>query len=104
MGSHDNSAMARFVFSHSLVTLDPKVAASARRTATAMGAKVVRSIAGTMLVEGTPTLLSKLAGALPEWKTSVDQPAAARLPEKSPGHRAAVAGRTRTARPAKRAA
>lgn len=80
--------MSRYVFFNS-ANVDAKGLAAAKRTAKAMGVTVVRSVAGSMLVEAAPTQLQKVANALPGWKFSVERKTA-RIPEQRPLERAKV--------------
>jgi len=81
--------MARYVF-HLPRSLDTKAVTAAKKTATSMGATVVRTAAGQMLVETTPSKAAKVAEALPEWRYGLER-LTARLPEKTPLARAKYA-------------
>ncbi|WP_329718766.1 hypothetical protein [Ideonella sp.] len=81
--------MARYVF-HLPLSLDSKAVSAAKRKATALGATVVRTAAGQMLVETTPSKAARVAEALPDWRYALER-VAARLPEKSPLSRAKYA-------------
>lgn len=72
--------MARYVF-HLPLSLDTKAVSAAKRKATAMGATVVRTAAGQMLVEASPAKAAKVAEALPDWRYALER-AAARIPER----------------------
>ena len=83
--------MARYIFSSSeAAAAGPISLASAKRIAKREGATVVRAIAGSMLVEMTPTMATKVAQALPGWRLSPERKAA-RIPERRPLERAKVA-------------
>lgn len=81
--------MARYVF-HLPLSLDTKAVSAAKRKATAMGATVVRTAAGQMLVETTPARAAKVAEALPDWRYALER-SAARIPERAPLARAKYA-------------
>jgi hypothetical protein len=81
--------MARYVF-HLPLSLDTRAVSAAKRKATAMGATVVRTAAGQMLVETSPAKAAKVAEALPEWRYALER-VAARLPERTPLARAKYA-------------
>ena len=84
--SRDNQLMDRYVFFHA-PGLDPKVLLAAKKTARALGAIVVRAVAGSMLVEAAPTQIAKVATALPGWRYCVEGKTH-RLPERRPLQRA----------------
>jgi hypothetical protein len=71
-------------------SLDTKAVSAAKRKATALGATVVRTAAGQMLVETTPAKAAKVAEALPDWRYALER-VAARLPERTPLARAKYA-------------
>lgn len=81
--------MARYVF-HLPLSLDTRAVSAAKRKAVALGATVVRSAAGQMLIETTPARAAKVAEALPDWRYALER-VAARLPEKTPLTRAKYA-------------
>ncbi|WP_374562434.1 hypothetical protein [Ideonella sp.] len=81
--------MARYVF-HLPLSLDTKAVSAAKKTATSLGATVVRTAAGQMLVDTTPSRAAKVAQALPEWRYDLER-VGARLPEKPPLTRAKFA-------------
>ena len=87
--SRDNHLMDRYVFFHAQ-DLDPKVLMAAKKTARALGATVVRTAAGSMLVEAAPTQIAKLATALPGWRYCVETKTH-RLPERRALQRARLA-------------
>ena len=88
--------MDRYVF-YAMQPVDPKGLTAARKTATALGATVLRTVAGSMLVEAPPAKAAAVAKALPGWRYSVETKTH-RIPERTPLQRA------RTARAAKKAA
>lgn len=52
---------------------DAKVLTAAEKTAHSRGATVVKSLAGTMLLEVTPAQVPEVAQALPGWHYSVER-------------------------------
>lgn len=83
--------MERYVFYPAADAGDGvKPLAAARRACKALGVTVLRSAAGSMLVEAAPADARRIAEALPGWRYSADRPAA-RLPERSPLQRARLA-------------
>lgn len=86
--------MSRYVFSFPALRPDPTVLADAEATATALGAKVVRSVAGSMLLETTPSIASRLAKAMPEWSLS-EENTSYRTPERTPLQRARLAANSK---------
>ena len=83
--------MARYVFFLPLSS-DAKAVTAAKKKVQSLGATVVRSAAGQMLVDASPTCVAQVAEALPSWKYSAEQKSA-RIPERStrPLQRARVA-------------
>lgn len=81
--------MERYVF-YSTQSLDPKVVNAAKKTATALGATVVRAVAGSMLLEAAPAKVAQVAKALPGWRYSAEAKKH-RIPERTPLQRAAAA-------------
>lgn len=88
MGWRDNRAMERYVF-YCPQSLDPKVVTAAKKTATSLGATVVRAVAGSMLLEAPPAKAAQVAKALPGWRYSVETKTH-RIPERTPLQRARV--------------
>lgn len=74
--------MSRYVFFNSDAQ-DAKVLTAARKAARSRGAKVVKSVAGTMLLEVAPARVPEVAQALPGWRFSVERKTA-RVPERTP--------------------
>ena len=64
--------MSRYVFFNSDAQ-DAKVLTVAKKTARSRGATVVKSLAGTMLLEATPAQLPQVAQALLGWRYSVER-------------------------------
>ncbi len=81
--------MDRYVF-YSADAADAKALTAARKTVRALGATVVGTAAGSMLVEAPPTMAAEVAKALPGWRYTVDRKSA-RVPERTPLQRAARA-------------
>jgi hypothetical protein len=88
--------MDRYVF-YAVQPVDAKVVTAAKKTAAALGATVVRTVAGSMLLEAPAAKAAQVAKALPGWRYSVETKTH-RLPERTPLQRA------RAARAAKKAA
>ena len=82
------------MFSFPALRPDPAVVAEAQTTVKALGATVVRCIAGSMLLEAPPAVASKVAAAMPDWRLS-EENSSYRAPERTPLQRArlAVSGR-----------
>lgn len=78
--------MSRYVFFNSKAQ-DAKVLTAARKAARLHGAIVVKSLAGTMLLELAPAQVPEVAQALPGWRYSVERKSA-RVPERRPLERA----------------
>jgi len=77
--------MDRYVF-YAKESLDAKTIRAARATVRALGASVVRTGVGTMLLEVEPECVRKVARALPQWRYSVERHAT-RIPERRPAER-----------------
>ena len=82
--------MSRYVFFNSDAQ-DAKVLTVAKKTARSRGATVVKSLAGTMLLEVTPAQVPKVAQALPGWRYSVERKTT-RVPEPKPLERTKARG------------
>ena len=80
--------MSLYVFFNSDAQ-DAKVLTAAKRTARSHGATVVKSLAGTMLLELTAARVPEVAQALPGWRYSVERKSA-RVPERKPLARSGV--------------
>lgn len=78
--------MSRYVFFNSNAQ-DAKVLTAAKKAARARGATVVKSLAGTMLLELAPARVPELAQALPGWRYAVERKTT-RVPERKPLERA----------------
>ncbi len=74
--------MSRYVFFNSDVH-DGKVLMAAKKAARSHGATVVKSLAGTMLLELAPAQVSEVAQALPGWRYSAERKTT-RVPERQP--------------------
>ena len=77
--------MDRYVF-YAKDSLDAKTVRAARATASALGATVVRTGVGTLLLEIAAGDVRKLAPALPDWRYSAERHAT-RIPERTPAER-----------------
>ena len=77
--------MPLYVFFHAS-TLDKKVVVAAKRTVVSLGANVLRTAAGSMLVEASEKEVEQLAEALPGWRWSIERKSH-RIPERGPLHR-----------------
>jgi len=82
--------MPRHIFYLNTLRPDPDVVAAAEKTAKVLGATVVRKAAGSMLLEATPGIVTKVAKALPGWRHNPEQ-TTYRAPEKRPLQRAKLA-------------
>ncbi|MFG6433447.1 hypothetical protein [Roseateles sp. LYH14W] len=82
--------MSRYVFSFPALQPDPAVVAEAQTTVKALGATVVRCIAGSMLLDAAPAVASKVAAAMPDWRLS-EENCSYRAPERTPLQRARLA-------------
>ena len=82
--------MSRYVFFNSDAQ-DAKVLTAAKKTARSRGATVVKSLAGTMLLEVTPAQVLEVAQALPGWRYAVDRKTA-QGPERKPLERSKARG------------
>ena len=89
--------MSRYVFSNSNAQ-DGKVLTAAKKAAQLRGATVVKSLAGTMLLEVPAAKVPEVAQALPGWRYSAERKTT-RVPERKPLERAKR--RTSTAAAAK---
>ncbi len=78
--------MERYVFHHPL-PLNARALTAAKKKATALGATVVRTGAGSMLLEADGGAIKQVAKALPDWRYSVEAKVH-RLPERTPLQRA----------------
>lgn len=78
--------MSRYVFFNSDVQ-DAKRLTAAKQAARARGATVVKSLAGTMLLELAPAKVTEVAQALPGWRYSAERKTT-RVPERKPLERA----------------
>lgn len=74
--------MSRYVFFNSDAQ-DAEVLTVAKKTARSRGATVVKSLAGTMLLEVTPAQVPEVAQALAGWRYSVERKTT-RVPEPKP--------------------
>jgi hypothetical protein len=79
--------MSRYVFSFPALRPDPAVVADAEIIAEALGATVVRSVGGSLLLEAAPNVATRLAKAMPEWHLSQEN-TSYRVPERTPLQRA----------------
>jgi len=75
--------MPQYVFYPPQLPVDRKVVTAARKLAASLGATVVRTVAGSILLEATPAKAAQVAKALPGWRYSVETQGH-RLPEHSP--------------------
>ena len=82
--------MSRYVFLNSEAQ-DVKVLAAARKAARSRGATVVKSLAGTMLLELAPVQVTEVAQALPGWRYSVERKTTT-VPERKPLERTKARG------------
>ena len=82
--------MARYVFNNSNAQ-DSKVLAAAEKAARSYGATVVKSLAGTMLLEVTPAQVPEVAQALPGWRYAAERKTT-RVPERKPLERSKARG------------
>jgi len=76
----------RYVFYFPL-SVDPKLVAAAKKTAKDLGVTVLRTVAGSMLVEAEASEAALVAKALPGWQYSVES-MTHRIPERTPLQRA----------------
>lgn len=79
--------MVRYFFSLATAAIGAVPLASARRTAKAHGATVLRAMAGSMLLEAPPAKAAAVAKALPGWRYSPERKTT-RVPERTPLQRA----------------
>ena len=82
--------MSRYVFFNSDAQ-DDKVLMAAKKAARSHGATVVKSLAGTMLLELAPAQVSEVAQALPGWRYSVERKTT-QVPERRPLERSKTRG------------
>jgi ribosome modulation factor len=82
--------MSRYVFFNSDAQ-DDKVLTAAKKAARSHGATVVKSLAGTMLLELAPAQVPNVVQALPGWRYAVERKTA-RVPERKPLERAKARG------------
>lgn len=82
--------MSRYVF-YNNDAQDAKVLSAAERTARLRGATVLKSLAGTMLLELAPTQVPAVAQALPGWCYAVERKTT-RVPERKPLERSKARG------------
>jgi|JI8StandDraft_2_1071088.scaffolds.fasta_scaffold134929_2 hypothetical protein len=74
--------MSRYVFFNNDAQ-DAKVLTAAKRAARSRGATVVKSVAGTLLLELEPAQVPQVAEVLPGWRYAVER-IVARVPERKP--------------------
>ncbi len=82
--------MSRYVF-FNINAQDAKVLTAAKKTARSRGATVVKSLAGTMLLEVAPAQVPEVAQALPGWCYSIERKTT-RVPERKPLERSKADG------------
>ncbi len=82
--------MARYVV-YCSDAQDAKVLTAAKKTARSRGATVVKSLAGTMLLEVTPAQVPEVAQALPGWRYAAERKTI-RVPERKPLERSKARG------------
>lgn len=82
--------MTRYVFVCTSA-LDDQALVAARKAARSHGATVVKSLAGTMLLEVTPAQVPEVALALPGWRYAAERKTA-RVPERKPLERSKARG------------
>jgi hypothetical protein len=82
--------MSRYVFSNSNAQ-DVKVLTAAKKAARSRGATIVKSLAGTMLLEVAPAQVPDVAQALPGWRYSVERKTT-RVPERKALERSKARG------------
>lgn len=82
--------VSRYVFFNSDAQ-DAKVLTAAKRAARSRGATVLKSLAGTMLLELAPAQVPVVAQALPGWRYSVEGKTT-RVPEREPLERSKTKG------------
>jgi hypothetical protein len=88
--------MGRYIFFNNDCQ-DSKALMAARRVARSHGATVVKSVAGTLLLELSPAQVPQVAEALPGWRYTVERQVT-RLPERKPLQRARSAAASSPAR------
>lgn len=84
--------MARYVFFPATASTGAAPLASAKKTASAYGATVLRAIAGSMLLEAPPAKAAAVAKALPGWRYSPERKTT-RVPERRPLQRAKLSAK-----------
>lgn len=82
--------MSRYVFFNSDAP-NGKVLIAAKKAARSRGATVVKSLAGTMLLELAPAQVPEVAQALPGWRYSAERKTT-RAPERKPLERSKARG------------
>lgn len=88
--------MARYVFRSSDAQSNQALAAAVK-AARSVGATVVKSLAGTMLLEVTPAQVPEVAQALPGWRYAAERKTT-RVPERKPLERTKARGALATAK------
>lgn len=73
----------RFVFYFSMGTCTQAMVRAASKTASSLGATVIKAGLGTMLVEAAPAVAAEVGRALPHWRYAKEQQAI-QLPESGP--------------------
>jgi hypothetical protein len=89
----DNGSVSRYVFFNANAQ-DVNVQTAAKKVARSQGATVLKSLAGTMLLELTPAKAALVAQALPGWRYVIERKTTS-VPERSPLER----GKGRSAAP-----
>lgn len=82
--------MSRYVF-FNRDAQDDRALTAAKKAARLHGATVVKSLAGTMLLELAPAQVSEVAQALPGWSYSAESKTT-RVPERRPLERSTARG------------
>lgn len=85
-----NEFVARFVFV-STSALDDQALAAAKKTSRSRGATLLKSLAGTMLLEVTPAQVPEVAQALQGWRYSAERKTTW-VPERKPLERSKARG------------
>lgn len=88
---NDIRLMDRHIF-FSSEHLGASTMAAAKKTAQALGAKVINTASGGLLIEATPEVIGQVASALPGWNHTVERKTM-RIPERTPLQRAKLAAR-----------
>ena len=86
----ESMRMSRYVFFNDDAQ-DGKVLAAAEAMVRSRGAKVVKSLAGAMLLELAPAQVADVAQALPGWRYSAEGKTT-RVPERKPLERSGASG------------